>query len=260
MGILNVTPDSFSDGGRYVEIDQARRHALNMVEQGADIIDIGGESTRPGADPVAEQVELDRAIPVIQAVRAETDVCISVDTSTAVVIQEAANSDCDVINDVRALVRDGALAAAAQTGLHICLMHMQGNPQTMQNNPDYSDLFDEIRSFFNERIAACQSVGIGRDRLLLDPGFGFGKTPQHNLMLVSRLDEFRCFHLPLLVGLSRKSTISKITGTGGALTLGSVAGAAIAIANGAAVVRVHDVEETVAGVRVANAITREKLT
>ena len=259
MGILNVTPDSFYDGGRYNSLSAAKEHALQLLQQGADIIDVGGESTRPGANPVPEQEELDRVIPVIEAIRAETDACISVDTSTASVMEQATKADCDVVNDVRALTREGAMPAAAASGLPVCLMHMQGQPQTMQDQPSYIDLVEDIKSFFIDRIEACQVAGINRKLLILDPGFGFGKTPEHNLMLINRLAEFQSFGLPLLVGLSRKSTIGMITGLSDARLSGSVAGAIVAVSHGANIVRVHDVAQTSAAFKVVHAINREQL-
>lgn len=256
MGVLNVTPDSFSDGGQFFSVDSAKRQAIQMIEQGADIIDVGGESTRPAAEIVSPAIEIDRVLPVISGIRAEFDVCISVDTSTPEVMQAAADSGVDLINDVRALRRDNALEVARQTGLPICLMHMKGDPGTMQLDPRYEDLILEINQFFDERISRCEDAGIPRDRLLLDPGFGFGKTPEHNLRIVNRLASFLEHGLPLLVGLSRKSTIAKITED---LLIGSVAGAMIAVANGASIVRVHDVSETVNALRVSAAISRESL-
>jgi len=258
MGVLNVTPDSFSDGGSYVTAETALKHAQKMLAEGADIVDIGGESTRPGAEPVTEQTELDRVVSVIQRLRSETDAVISVDTSTAAVIREV-SADCDLINDVRALTRPGALAAAADSGLPVCLMHMQGEPKTMQNDPVYNHLIEDILDFFNGRIAVCEAANIDRQRLLLDPGFGFGKTPVDNLVLLNRLADFSCLDLPILVGLSRKSTISKIVGSGSALTIGSVVGAVLATNNGAAIVRVHDVAETVAALKFVLATKREQI-
>ena len=258
MGILNVTPDSFSDGGSYLTPETALQHARKMLAEGADIIDIGGESTRPGAEPITAQIELDRVAPAVQLLRSETDAIISVDTSTAAVMQEVSPM-CDLINDVRALVRPGALAAAADSGLPICLMHMRGEPKTMQDHPVYDHLINDIIEFFNSRIAICEAANIDRRRLLIDPGFGFGKTPDDNLVLLNRLAEFLCLKLPILVGLSRKSTISKIVGSGAALTIGSVVGAVLAINSGASIVRVHDVAETVAALKMMQASKREQL-
>lgn len=256
MGVLNVTPDSFSDGGWYLDAGAAKQHAAKMVEQGADIIDLGGESTRPGASVVPTAVELERVLPVISSIREVSDVCISIDTSSPEVMAAAADLGVDLINDVRSLRRDGALEVAEQTGLHVCLMHMKGDPETMQMHPCYENLMDEVNQFFVERISSCEQAGISRDLMLLDPGFGFGKTPEHNLQLVNRLSSFAHHGLPLLVGLSRKSTIAKITED---LLIGSVAGAVMAAANGARILRVHDVGETVKAVRVSDAISRESL-
>lgn len=245
MGILNVTPDSFSDGGDYFNFDDALHRAEQMQQQGADIIDVGGESTRPGAKPVSVAEELDRVAPIVEAIRANLDVCVSVDTSTPEVMRATAAIGIDLINDVRALARPGALEAAAESGVAVCLMHMQGEPDHMQNDPNYESLVAEISSFFEERIEASITAGVPRDQLLLDPGFGFGKTVEHNLTLVNCLEEFADLGCPLLVGLSRKSTIRKLLGDNPeALKVGSLAGAIWAYQKGARVLRVHDVEET----------------
>jgi len=261
MGILNVTPDSFSDGGKYQAIDKAMLHAERMIVEGADIIDVGGESTRPGAAAVSSAEETDRVLPVIERLRADFDIPVSVDTSTPEVMRASAKAGADLINDVRALRRDGALEAAAKTGLPVCLVHMQGNPETMQMNPVYEDLIAEIISFFEERIAACLQTGIKPSQIILDPGFGFGKTAQHNLQLISRLKGFAELKKPLLVGLSRKSTIGKILSSApdgnSQLIAGSVAGAVVAVNRGASIVRVHDVAETVAALAVNQAILSE---
>lgn len=246
MGVLNVTPDSFSDGGKFNQMDSALAHAQEMQQQGASIIDVGGESTRPGATPVSLQEELDRVIPVIEKLANNMDVCISVDTSTPQVMQEAAKAGAHFINDVRALTRDGAMQAAKDCGLPVCLMHMQGEPQSMQHNPAYAQVVNDVYDYLQERIEACISFGIAQDQLLIDPGFGFGKTLEHNYQLLAQLERFLELKLPLLIGLSRKSMI------GGVLNgrpphervSGSVAGALIAIMNGAHIVRVHDVRET----------------
>ncbi|MDA0977915.1 MAG: dihydropteroate synthase [Proteobacteria bacterium] len=256
MGILNVTPDSFSDAGQFLRPEIAVNRALEMVRQGADIIDIGGESTRPGAQSVNSALELERVLPVIQALRKESDVAISLDTSKAAVMSSALPHDIDLINDVKALQAPGALEVAVDSGLPVCLMHMKGEPRTMQQNPHYADLFAELMDFFRERLDACQRAGLTRDRIILDVGFGFGKTPAHNLQLINRLEQFLVLQCPLLVGLSRKSTIGKITED--RLT-GSVAGALAAIVHGARIVRVHDVAETVAAVRVWRSIQEERL-
>lgn len=258
MGVVNVTPDSFSDGGRYLKVGAAVKRALSMVEEKVDIVDIGGESTRPGAKPVSEETELKRVVPVIHKIREESEVCISVDTSTPEVMRQAALAGCDVINDVRSLTREGALDAAAESGLTVCLMHMKGEPSHMQKNPTYENLIGEICDFFWERISACDHAGIKREHLLIDPGFGFGKTALHNLELVNRLRHFKCFGLPILIGVSRKSTIKKILGgNNDNLKIASVAAALIASLNGADVLRVHDVKETVTSLRVAQSIVEE---
>ena len=256
MGILNVTPDSFSDGGKFIDLNKAVSHARQMVDGGVDIIDVGGESTRPGAAPVSVEAECDRVIPVIEAIRTETEVALSCDTSKSEVMQAAATAGIDLINDVYALRAEGATHVASTSGLPVCLMHMQGEPRTMQGNPAYENLTGEIRSFFEERIAACVAAGIERDKLILDIGFGFGKTPAHNLTLVNRLRSFLDFNLPLLVGLSRKSTIGQIVDD--RLT-GSLAGGLAALERGARIIRVHDVAETVAAVRVWRSIQAERV-
>lgn len=256
MGILNVTPDSFSDGGQFLAPSAALQQAEKMIKGGADIIDVGAESTRPGARTGSPEEEMERLLPVITGIREQFDICISVDTSSPEVIRETAGLDVDLINDVRALRRDGALAAAAQTDLPVCLVHMKGNPLTMQMEPCYQNLLQEINDFFLERISACNQAGINKNRILLDPGFGFGKTPEHNLRLINRLESFREHGLPLLVGLSRKSTITRITDD---QLMGSVTGALLAIDGGAKIVRVHDVAETVSAMKVTTAIRTESL-
>jgi dihydropteroate synthase len=256
MGVLNVTPDSFSDGGKFDSVSSALDRALQMISEKVDLIDVGGESTRPQADPITPQLELDRVIPVIKAIRQHSDVCLSIDTSTPDVMAAAAEVGVDLINDVRALARPGALKMAAQTGLPVCLVHMQGSPSTMQVNPQYADLIEEINRFFTSRIEACREAGIAKENIVLDPGFGFGKLPEHNLELVNRLDEFLVHGLPLLVGLSRKSTIAGIVDD---RLVGSVAGAIMAVVHGAKFVRVHDVRETVDALKIVTAITTESL-
>ncbi|MCZ6504168.1 MAG: dihydropteroate synthase [Gammaproteobacteria bacterium] len=256
MGILNVTPDSFSDGGQFLSPSAALQQVDRMIQGGADIIDVGGESTRPGAQDVSPEVEMERVLPVIKGIREQSDICISVDTSTPEVMLGTADMDVDMINDVRALRRDGAMMAASETGLPVCLVHMKGNPLTMQMEPHYENLLQEINDFFLERIGACNKAGISRNRILLDPGFGFGKTPEHNLRLINKLASFREHGLPLLVGLSRKSTIARITDD---QLMGSVAGALLAIAGGVKIVRVHDVAETVSALKVSSAVRTESL-
>ena len=255
MGILNVTPDSFSDGGRFAGHDAALSHARAMVEEGAAIIDVGGESTRPGAAPVSVQQELDRVIPVIEAVRAEHPVVISVDTSKPAVMRAAVAAGAGFINDVRALREPGALEAAAASAVPVCLMHMQGEPRSMQQQPQYQDVIAEVRAFLLDRAAACHAAGILRERIVLDPGFGFGKTVAHNLQLLK--------HLPILVeaghavlaGLSRKSLIGSVLGLPVEQRLQpSVALAVLAVWQGARIVRVHDVAATVQAVRMCAAV------
>lgn len=255
MGILNVTPDSFSDGGRFAQRDAALRHAADMVAAGATLIDVGGESTRPGARVVSPVEELERVAPVVEAIARELDVIISVDTSTPAVMRETARLGAGLINDVRSLQRDGALDAAADTGLPVCLMHMRGEPGNMQDNPEYPDILVEVRDFLVERMAACATVGIPAERLVLDPGFGFAKTLEHNLALFKHMDRLSVLGRPLLVGVSRKSMIGKVLGheVGGRL-YGSLALAALALTKGAHILRVHDVAETVDVVRMIAAI------
>jgi dihydropteroate synthase len=255
MGILNVTPDSFSDGGRFHLRDAALRHAEAMVLAGASLIDVGGESTRPGALPVSAEQELQRVAPIVEAIAAELDVIISVDTSTPAVMLEAARLGAGLLNDVRGLRREGALAAAAVTGLPVCVMHMQGEPGSMQQNPQYQDLLGEIRDFFVARLAACAAAGIPAERVLLDPGFGFAKNLQHNLSLFKHLELLHEFGLPLLVGVSRKSMIGQVLGREVDQRLaGGLALAALALAKGAKILRVHDVRETVDLVRMLAAV------
>lgn len=255
MGILNVTPDSFSDGGRYTAVESALRHAEAMVAAGAAIIDVGGESTRPGAPAVSEAQELDRVIPVVQALARELDVVISLDTSAPAVMREGALAGAGLINDVRSLRRPGALEAAAATGLAVCLMHMRGEPSTMQQAPVYADVTGEVGAFLGDQVARCQAAGIARERLILDPGYGFAKTLEHNLELFKRQTELLAFGLPLLVGVSRKSMIGAVTGrpVEGRL-MGGLALAALALTKGAQILRVHDVAETVDVVKMITAV------
>lgn len=255
MGILNVTPDSFSDGGRFAQRDAALRHAEAMLRAGATLIDVGGESTRPGAHEVSSIEELERVAPVVEAIAAELDVIISVDTSTPAVMRETARLGAGLINDVRSLQRDGALDAAADTGLPVCLMHMRGEPTTMQQSPVYADVLVEVRDFLAERLAACATAGIAAERVILDPGFGFAKTLEHNLSLFKHLEALHAFGRPLLVGVSRKSMIGKVLGHEvGERLYGSLALAALAVAKGAHILRVHDVAETVDVVRMIAAV------
>ncbi|MCR4509100.1 dihydropteroate synthase [Pseudomonas sp. 32.2.56] len=255
MGILNVTPDSFSDGGRYGQRDAALRHAEAMLRAGATLIDVGGESTRPGARAVPPVEELERVAPVVEAIAAELDVIISVDTSTPAVMRETARLGAGLINDVRSLQRDGALDAAADTGLPVCLMHMRGEPGTMQQDPQYADLVVEVRDFLLERMAACAAAGIVAERIILDPGFGFAKTLAHNLSLFKHLKTLHALGRPLLVGASRKSMIGRVLGHEvGERLYGSLALAALAVSKGAHILRVHDVAETVDVVRMIAAV------
>ncbi|MGU5674253.1 dihydropteroate synthase [Aeromonas hydrophila] len=245
MGILNVTPDSFSDGGHFNQLERAMTHARQMVAEGATLIDIGGESTRPGAPDVSEQEELDRVIPVVERMVAELEVMISLDTSKAAVMREGCAAGAHLINDVRALLEPGALAAAAVANVPVCLMHMQGQPRTMQAEPHYDDLLGEVRAFFDERIAACLAVGIRREQLLLDPGYGFGKTLAHNYQLLAQQERLLDYQLPLLVGMSRKSMIGNLLGCPVDERLaGSLACALIGMQRGARIIRVHDVRAT----------------
>ncbi len=258
MGILNVTPDSFSDGGRYLDIDQSLGHAEAMVAAGATFIDVGGESTRPGAAPVSVGEELDRVIPVIEAISRELDVVISIDTSKPELMRAAAAAGAGLINDVRALREPGALATAAETGLPVCLMHMQGQPEDMQNSPAYDSVVDEVMAFLEDRVTACETAGIERGRIVIDPGYGFGKTAEHNLQLLNRLSVFSTMGLPILVGLSRKSLLGLISGRAVNERLAAgVAAAALAVAKGARIIRTHDVAETRDAVKIAHAMIRE---
>ena len=255
MGILNVTPDSFSDGGRFAALDAALRHAESMVLAGATLVDVGGESTRPGAPAVSQQEELDRVAPVVERISRELDVIISVDTSAPIVMTEVARLGAGLINDVRSLRRDGALQAAAATGLPVCLMHMLGEPGDMQNSPHYDDLVGEISAFLVDRMQQCAAAGIAPDRIVLDPGFGFAKTLQHNLSLFKHMDALLSLGRPLLVGVSRKSMIGQALNRPVAERLyGSLALAALAMTKGARILRVHDVAQTVDVVRMIAAV------
>ncbi|CNE79348.1 dihydropteroate synthase [Yersinia nurmii] len=259
MGILNVTPDSFSDGGRHNDLDNALHHAQAMITAGATLIDVGGESTRPGAAEVSEQEELDRVIPVVEALAKRFEIFISVDTSKAAVITESAKVGAHLINDVRSLQEPGALEAAAATGLPVCLMHMQGQPQSMQQSPHYDDLLADVNQFFEHHIARCVAAGIAKSKLLLDPGFGFGKNLAHNYQLLARLAELHHFELPLLVGMSRKSMVGQLLNVPPQQrVIGSVACAVIAAMQGAQIVRVHDVKETVEAMRIVEATLSAK--
>ncbi len=258
MGILNVTPDSFSDGGRYLDVQPAIEWGVTMAAAGADIIDVGGESTRPGSVSPGAAAEIERVIPVVRELRAASDVLISVDTSEPAVMLAAIEAGADMLNDVRALSRPGALEAAAAAGVPVCLMHMQGTPETMQREPRYRDVVAEVLTFLRQRVLACVAAGIPRESLILDPGFGFGKTLGHNLALLSRLDILVAEGLPVLVGLSRKSMIGQLVGDAPGKVSdrlgGSLALALQARAQGARIVRVHDVGPTVQAFRVMDGI------
>lgn len=259
MGILNVTPDSFSDGGKHNALVDALTHTNEMVNAGATIIDVGGESTRPGADEVSVEEELERVIPVIDAIAQRFEVWISVDTSKAEVIREAARVGAHIINDVRSLSEPGALEAAAVTGLPVCLMHMQGEPRTMQQAPVYQNILSEVDTYFAQQIARCEAAGIKKERLILDPGFGFGKNLSHNYELLAHLGDFHHFGLPLLVGMSRKSMIGQLLNVGPSQRLtGSLSCAVIAAIQGAQIIRAHDVKETAEAMRVVEATRRAK--
>jgi dihydropteroate synthase len=255
MGVLNVTPDSFSDGGLYLDPDAALGRALEMVEEGAAVVDVGGESTRPGADPVPVELELRRVVPVVERLARELPVPVSVDTSKPAVMKAAAQAGAGMINDVLALRAPGALKAAAEAGLPVCLMHMQGDPRGMQRNPVYRDVVAEVGAFLQARIEACEAAGIPRRRLLLDPGIGFGKTLAHNLALLRRLERLVAIGPPVLVGVSRKSMIGALLERPvGERLYGSLGAAIAAICAGATVIRAHDVGPTVDAVRVASAV------
>ncbi|WP_245392256.1 dihydropteroate synthase [Salinicola halophyticus] len=260
MGILNVTPDSFSDGGRHNGLDAARRHAERLLNEGAAILDVGGESTRPGAEAVPLEVERERVLPVVDMLVSEFDALVSVDTSTPELIGEIAQAGAGLINDVRSLTRPGALAAAAATELPVCLMHMLGEPRTMQQAPHYERPVEiAVADFLRERVAACEAAGIGRERLLLDPGFGFAKTLEHNLRLLNRLESLMALELPLLVGMSRKSMIGQTLGRPVDQRLpGGLALAVMAVERGARIVRAHDVASTVDAINMAWTVLQER--
>jgi dihydropteroate synthase len=255
MGVLNVTPDSFSDGGRYAGVDAAVARAERMVEEGAAIVDVGGESTRPGASPVSAEEEIRRVVPVIERLASRTAVPVSVDTSKPEVMRAAVDAGAQMINDVRALRAPGALVTAAASGAAVCLMHMQGEPASMQSAPAYRDVIADVRGFLYARVSACLSAGIPRERICIDPGIGFGKLLEHNLALLAGLAGIGEPSLPILVGVSRKSLVGIITGRPPADRLaGSVAFAALAVALGAKIVRAHDIAATVDAVKVAAAL------
>ena len=256
MGIVNVTPDSFSDGGHHATVDAAIAHALRLLEQGADVLDIGGESTRPGAEPVEEAIELGRVLPVIEALVARTAVPISVDTSRPGVMRAALAAGAGMVNDVRALRAEGALEAVAASTAAVVLMHMAGEPRTMQQAPAYDDVVGEVQRFLAERVFACEMAGIDKRRIVIDPGFGFGKAHEHNLALLAQLKRFSGIGVPVLAGLSRKSCLGQITGRGvDARMAASVSAHLVAVQHGAMLVRVHDVAETVDALKVWAAVS-----
>lgn len=256
MGILNITPDSFSDGGLFIDKNTALRHAKEMVAQGADIIDIGGESTRPGAQPVSTEKELERVIPIIEHLGQEQNIIISVDTSKPEVMQAAIEAGASLINDVNALRASGAIECCAQTKVMICLMHMQGKPRMMQQQPHYDNVVLEVMDYLEARVNQCLAAGISRERLILDPGFGFGKTLEHNLSLLKHLHRFNRLELPLLVGISRKSMLGSLLGEAPVekRLYASLAAAVIAALQGTRILRVHDVKATVEALRIVQAV------
>jgi dihydropteroate synthase len=260
MGILNVTPDSFSDGGHFHSTEAAIVHAQQMANAGAAIIDIGGESTRPGAQDVSEQEEIDRVVPVIEAVRSTIDQPISVDTSKPGVMRAAVAAGAAMINDVRALQTDGALTAAVELRRPVCLMHMQGQPRTMQQDPQYGDVVADVAAFLRDRVAQCVEAGLGEEMLVVDPGFGFGKTPEDNIELLANLRQLLAIGPPILIGVSRKSTLGRITGREVDERLpASLAAAVMAVERGAQIIRAHDVAETVDALRVTKATLESEI-
>ncbi len=261
MGILNITPDSFSDGGRFLMRDAALRRAEAMLRSGAAIIDVGGESTRPGAEHISEDEEIGRVVPVIESICGVTDAPVSVDTSKPGVMRAAVGAGAAMINDVRALQEPGALDAAAELQRPVCLMHMQGQPRTMQNKPQYTDVTAEVRGFLARRIESCVDAGIGREHIMVDPGFGFGKSHTHNVELLANLRQLLDLGQPVMVGLSRKSTLGELTGREMNERLpASVAAAVIALRSGVDIVRAHDVAATVDALKVAQAVAEARLT
>ncbi|GMR06555.1 MAG: dihydropteroate synthase [Gammaproteobacteria bacterium] len=259
MGILNATPDSFSDGGLFLAVDDAVDHVARMVDEGADIIDVGGESTRPGATPVNADEEMQRVIPIIEGLVRRFDVTISIDTSKAMVMDAAVNAGAGLINDVRALTEEGALSVAAELNVPVCLMHMQGQPGTMQLNPVYEDVTATIRDYLSQRVATCIEAGLDINNLILDPGFGFGKTQKQNFSLLNELNRVRIHDLPILAGLSRKSVIEQTLGLAvNDRVYASITLALLAVRNGANIVRVHDVKATTDAIRMMEAVEKER--
>lgn len=260
MGILNVTPDSFSDGGQFTHFDSALKQVEQMIKNGVDVIDIGGESTRPGAVDVSVQDEIIRVIPLLKAIKSRFDINVSIDTSKAEVMAEAITFGADMINDVRALQNKGCLEVVAQSNIEICLMHMQGMPRTMQENPEYNDIIGDILDFFRQRINCCEQNGIYKERLVLDPGFGFGKTLEHNYEVLAKFSQFNALGLPLLAGISRKSMIGNLLNRDVSDRLaGSLAAAIVAVQQGAKIIRVHDVQESVDAMRILKAVAQYKI-
>ncbi|KMT64042.1 dihydropteroate synthase [Catenovulum maritimum] len=254
MGIVNVTPDSFSDGGRYNSVESAIEQVAHMVELGVDIVDVGGESTRPGAAKVGLNEEAERVLPVVQAIKNRFDVAISVDTYKPELMAEALKLHVDMVNDVKALTMPNAVEILADTDAYICLMHMQGTPQTMQSDPKYTDAINEIINYLDQRLTVCNQAGINNDRICIDPGFGFGKTLEHNYQILNQLDKFNQLNVNVLAGLSRKTMIGAVTGKEPEQRVyGSVAGAVIAAMKGAKIIRVHDVDATIDALKVLNA-------
>jgi dihydropteroate synthase len=259
MGILNVTPDSFSDGGQFACFDGALKQAESMIENGVDIIDIGGESTRPGAADVNVKDEISRVIPLLKAIKSRFDINVSIDTSKAEVMSEAITYGADMINDVRALQNEGCIDAVAQSDIAVCLMHMQGMPRTMQQNPQYTDIINDILQFFKQRIHCCEQHGINKQRLILDPGFGFGKTLEHNYEVLAKLAQFKSLELPILAGISRKSMIGNLLNREVDKRLaGSLTAAIFAVQQGAEIIRVHDVQESVDAINILKAVAQHE--
>jgi len=259
MGILNITPDSFSDGGQFTCFNSALKQVEQMIINGADIIDIGGESTRPGAVDVSAQDEIFRVIPLLKAIKSRFDIKVSIDTSKEEVMGEAITYGADMINDVRALQNKGCLEVVAQSNIAVCLMHMQGLPRSMQENPQYKNIIDDILEFFKQRINCCEHHGINKDRLVLDPGFGFGKTLAHNYEVLAKLTHFKSLGLPVLAGVSRKSMIGNLLNRKVNERLaGSLAAAIVAIEQGANIIRVHDVQESVDAINILSAVAQYK--
>ena len=260
MGILNVTPDSFSDGGKFAQFDRALKQVEFMVENGVDIIDIGGESTRPGAVDVSEKDEVERVIPLLKAIKSRFNICVSIDTSKAIVMEEAITFGANMINDVRALQNTGCLDVVAKSDVAVCLMHMKGLPRTMQKSPQYNNVINDIITFFEQRIVSCNQKGIESKRIILDPGFGFGKTLEHNYQMLAQFSLFKKFNLPLLAGTSRKSMIGGLLNRDVEQRLaGSLTTAILAVQQGASIIRVHDVAETVDAVKILTAVAQNNV-